>query len=145
MGAVLKIVDEHFGGNAPERRRCGELRLASHRITPREIIRQRVEAEVDHVNRRKQAQSDGLANTRSYLIDTASNSSEAVLNGRLAQRRPVKIFDAQFETDRATTAFAKRGFIMLVDDRQVEDLDEAIALRPESEVVFLYLTPLKGG
>jgi hypothetical protein len=34
---------------------------------------------------------------------------------------------------------------MLVDDRQIGDLDEPIVLTPDSEVVFLRLTPLVGG
>ena len=37
------------------------------------------------------------------------------------------------------------GFIVLVDDYQVQELDEEIALRPETSVTFLKLVPLVGG
>lgn len=145
MAALLKILDEHFGANAFERRPAVELRLASERTTARDIIRQRVEAEVDEVNRRNQAHIDGHARTRSFLIDVDAASPEAKLNLPIIGRRKPKLFDLDAETDRAIVAFEKRQFIMLLDDRQIDDIDDYVTIMPESEVVFLYLTPLKGG
>jgi hypothetical protein len=145
MGALLKIVDEHFGSNASERVSGVELRLVSERISAREILRQRVEAEVEEVNRRKQAHVDGHAKTRSFLIDIDAESAEAKLNMPILGKRKPKLFDVEEETKRAVAAFEKRQFIMLFDDRQVDDIDAWVSVTPESEVVFLYLTPLKGG
>ena len=34
---------------------------------------------------------------------------------------------------------------MLVDDRQVDELDEEIEIRPDTTVTFLKLVPLLGG
>jgi hypothetical protein len=145
MRALLKIVDEHFGSNASERVSGVELRLASERISARDILRQRVATEVDEVNRRKQAHVDGHAKTRSFLIDIDAESAEAKLNQSIFGKRKPKLFDVEEETKRAVEAFEKRQFIMLFDDRQIDEIDALVAVMPESEVVFLYLTPLKGG
>ena len=42
-------------------------------------------------------------------------------------------------------AFGRNGFVVLVDDRQVEELDEDIELALGTEVTFLKLVPLVGG
>jgi hypothetical protein len=34
---------------------------------------------------------------------------------------------------------------MLLDEREIDDLDQMVGVRPDSEVVFLHLMPLKGG
>jgi hypothetical protein len=59
--------------------------------------------------------------------------------------RKATLIDADAEAERAITAYAANRFIMLFNDRQLEGLDEEIALTCDSEVVFLFLTPLKGG
>ena len=45
----------------------------------------------------------------------------------------------------ALRAFSANRFFLLVDRRQITDLDAPFALTPASSVVFLRLTPLKGG
>ncbi len=145
MVALLKIVDDHFGPGGRERLPAVDLRLVSERITPREIIRRRVEAEIEAVNQTKPAHAMGRARTRSFLIDAAADSPEARLNTPVGRRRPTSLESANYETARAIAAFDKRQFIMLFDDRQVDDLDAELTVMPESQAVFLYLTPLKGG
>jgi hypothetical protein len=51
--------------------------------------------------------------------------------------------ETQYE--KALEAFVGNGFIVLVDNRQVENLDDEIALHPETSVTFLKLVPLVGG
>jgi len=144
MSAILKVVDEHFGTSAPVRRVGADLRLASERVSAREIIRSRVVAEVEELNQQKQRHAEGHARTRSFIVD--QDSSETKLNSVSSLgRRKTKLLDVEMETDRAITAFTRRRFIMLLDDRQIDDLDEAVGLRPESEIVFVHLMPLKGG
>jgi hypothetical protein len=46
---------------------------------------------------------------------------------------------------KAIEAFEGNGFIVLVDDYQVQELEDEIALRPETSVTFLKLVPLVGG
>ena len=69
-------------------------------------------------------------------------AAERALNGERDKPRRV---DPERQFDAAVTAFARNGFVVLVDDRQVEDLDEPIDLRRDTEVTFLRLVALVGG
>ena len=53
--------------------------------------------------------------------------------------------DPHRQYDRAVEAFGRNRFIVLVDDRQVEDLDVQVELRTGTEITFLRLVPLVGG
>ncbi|NHO85139.1 hypothetical protein HA073_29415 [Micromonospora sp. CMU55-4] len=53
--------------------------------------------------------------------------------------------DWERQADAACAAFARNGFVLLVGDRQVEDLDEEIDLLADPEVAFVRLVPLVGG
>jgi hypothetical protein len=69
--------------------------------------------------------------------------AERVLNGfRLRQRRKI---DWQEQYRRAIEAFQRNGFLILVDDKQVDDLDQVVDLKHNSTVTFLKLVPLVGG
>ncbi|HVJ69015.1 MAG TPA: hypothetical protein VM510_13585 [Caulifigura sp.] len=100
-------------------------------ITVEELIRGRVYQEVQDYNRTKSSKFRGL-------VDPAEERN----------RRDID-WKAQFET--ACEAFRNNRVLILVDDRQVERLDQAIELRPASaerpatSVTFLKLTPLVGG
>ncbi|HEY0627998.1 MAG TPA: hypothetical protein VGD23_01590 [Sphingomicrobium sp.] len=145
MVASVRIVDEHFGASAPERLPACELQLVSERVTPREIIRRRVEAEVEALNRTKIEHAQGHSRTRSFLVGVEEGSAEARLNRALPIGRKPKLLDADHEARRAQEAFDKHSFIMLFDDRQIDDPDQEVTLMPDSEIAFIYLSPLKGG
>lgn len=146
MGALLRIKDEFFGTGAEADRPAVELRLVSERVSPREIIRQRVFAEVAEVNETRMKHARGHARTRSFLIDVPEDSTEGRLNGALPfAPRKARLIDAEAEFAKALEAFARNRFVMLFDDRQVEGPDDELTVTPQSEVVFLHLTPLKGG
>lgn len=49
------------------------------------------------------------------------------------------------DRERALTAFAGNGLLVLVGDRQLLDLDEEVELTADTEVTFLRLIPLVGG
>lgn len=145
MAALLKIVDEHFGPMGNVRRPAVELKLVSERITPREIIQRRVESEVEALNNRKLAYAAGQLRSRSFLIDVEATSPEAVLNAPLGVGRKPVLARVEREAARAFQAFERQRFIMLLEDKQIEGLDDEVTLRAESQIVFLYLMPLKGG
>lgn len=145
MQSVLKIVDECFGTGGGDRRPALELRLASERISARELIRRRIADEVEAVNRRHAEYAAGHARSRSFLIPLDDDSPEVRLNPASARPTKRRAFVETEEYDRAITAFEKNQFILLFDERQISNLDDAVAVTPNSEVVFLYLTPLIGG
>jgi len=131
MQAVLKIWDETPGQG---KRAAAELKLASERVTAAELIRRRVEAEVEAHNAKSGEVFQGLIQP---------SESERVLNGyKLKKRRKL---DPENQVKVALEAFRKSTFILLFDDRQIEDPDEYVIVTPDSEAVFLKLVPLVGG
>ena len=58
---------------------------------------------------------------------------------------PSRELDADAQCRHAVEAFQSNGFFMLVDDRQVEDLDEEIGVTGQTCVSFVKLVPLVGG
>lgn len=131
MEAVLKIWDETPGQG---RREAAELTLASERITAAELIRRRVEAEVAAFNGRVDNVFQGLVQP---------TASERVLNGfKLKKRRKL---DPEHQVEAALEAFRSNGFVLLFDDRQIEDPDELLTVTRASEATFLKLVPLVGG
>ncbi len=76
----------------------------------REIIRDRVRQEVEAYNRETPAYFQGLVQPV---------ESERLLNGyRMKQQRKI---NWQEQYDRAIEAFQSNGFIVLVNDRQIDD------------------------
>lgn len=110
------------------------VRVTGESITVRELIRSRVYQEVEDYNRRQPAV---------FRMLVEPGEAERTLNG-LRMPRP-RLIDPGRQFDKAVETFESNGFVVLVDDRQVESLDAQIALRPETSVTFLKLVPLVGG
>jgi hypothetical protein len=53
--------------------------------------------------------------------------------------------DVEKGNEKAIEAFTRHGYIILVNDQQVADIDAAIELRAGTEVTFFKLVPLVGG
>jgi hypothetical protein len=138
MAATLRVIDAHLGSGKQRRNPGVDLRLASERVSAREIIRSRVAAEVEEIKLRKQISG------RSYIIARASSERELNVIGAHGQGKAASV-DVESDIANAVAAFNRRRFIMLLDDRQIDDLDQMVGLRPDSEVVFVHLMPLKGG
>jgi hypothetical protein len=104
------------------------------RLTVRELIRTRVREEVAKANADK-------AQPRRLLV--APVEAEVTVNGYLVTDG--RTIDWERQAAVAVEAFERQGFFVFVDGRQVGELDEEVALAPDSEVRFLRLTPLVGG
>jgi len=130
MTATLTIRDELTG-----REPTGSLVLEflTERITVRELIRSRVYQEVQDYNTARPAEFRGLVQPE----------TEAALNGPPVRRSREIDWKKQFDV--ALAAFERRGFLILVGDRQMQSLDEEIVIAPGTQVTFLRLTPLVGG
>jgi hypothetical protein len=103
-------------------------------ITARELIRLRVREEVARYHATQPEYFRGLVQP---------TDAEATLNGyRVRDGHPL---DWERQADAACTAFARNGFIMLLGDHEVDDLDEIIDLSHDPEVAFVKLVPLVGG
>jgi hypothetical protein len=129
--ATVTFVDETTAG---QRSDGWHLEIFEERLSLREIIRRRVFQEVAEHNARGAQVFRGLVQP---------TGAEQTLNGfRLAKPRRV---DAEEQFARAVEAFSRNGFVVLVDDRQVEELDALIELKMGTEITFLKLVPLVGG
>src|SRR5262245_19450930 len=108
--------------------------VSGEKISIRELIRLRVSQEVEEFNSRQPVV---------FRMLVQPNDTERTLNGfKFHKPRPV---NSATQYEKAIEAFEGNGFIVIVDDRQVERLEDEIALRPETSVTFLKLVPLVGG
>ena len=131
MAATLTVRDETTAGQTLHE---FALELLTERLTVRELIRSRVYQEVQDYNLRQPERFRGLVQP---------TDAEQTLNGfKMTTPRQID-WKKQFET--AVEAFEVNRFLILVDDRQAESLDEEIVIGPETRVSFLKLTPLVGG
>jgi hypothetical protein len=110
------------------------LGFPSDHMTVRELIRRRVAHEVAAFNDRPTEFFQGLIQP---------TGAELTLNGYRVPRRHQIDPNEQFK--HAIAAFERNGFMLLVDDRQVEHLDDLVILQPATVVTFLKLIPLVGG
>jgi hypothetical protein len=127
MSVALKIVDQILGVDPPIRR---ELRLASERTTLRELIKRRIDEEVAELNA-------GCEAVRPLVTPTEQER-------RLNKKRPSKV-DAGKQLAAAVEAFERTRIVVIVDGKQMTELDRPITVSPDTEVRFLKLVPLVGG
>jgi hypothetical protein len=128
---TIRIFDAPLHG---ERNPAGGILLDSGPATLRDLIRGRLRQEVERYNQ-------ALPETFQGLVQP--EESEQILNGfRMKTRRPLD-WDAQCR--RAWSSFEKNGFLVLVDGKQVMELDSRLDLHENSEIDFIKLVPLVGG
>lgn len=131
MGMVT-FVDETTSG---ETRDSWGLEFAEERVSARELIRRRVFQEVAEYNAKQPGLFQGLVQP---------TGAERTLNGY--RLRTPRRLDAERQFELAVEAFGRNGFLLLVADRQIEDLDEEVDISSgAAEAVFLKLVPLVGG
>jgi hypothetical protein len=104
------------------------------RITLRDLIRLRVREEVARYNLRPIDHFVGLVQPEGAQVEAAGF--------RLAQ--PHRL-DWERQADAAIASFLRNGFFVLVDGKQVLDLDAPILLTENLDVGFIKLTQLVGG
>ena len=158
MVAVLEIYDERRPGAKREWRHT--LELPADRISARALIQCRVETEVALHNAREQARFSGEKaaaathdDSRNQWLVTPGAVEQALngLRGAYGPRPGLKtamkpgLVDSKPLVSVALEAFARNGFFMIFDGRQVTDPDEILTVRHDSTAIFLKLTPLIGG
>jgi hypothetical protein len=129
--ATILIRDEVTTGNAF---REFFLKVPAELITARELIERRVQAEVTEYNTALPEYFRGLVQPK---------ETESGHNGyRLKRRRQI---DWREQAAVAVEMFQTNGFVLIVDDQQVDALDTEIAVKPDMRASFLKLIPLVGG
>ena len=126
--AYISFTDEILGSETQFR---FSLKIVQPKISVRQLICSRVEAEVDKINKGE--------NQPASLVRPAK--LEEILNGP----KKKKVVDVEKQKKVALKAFESNGFLMFINDEQVTDLDEDIPLTNDLTVKFLKLVQLVGG
>jgi hypothetical protein len=130
MAVAITVNDERPGVGVAQ----WKLELPEERLTVRELIRSRVFQEVKDYNMRLPELFRGLVQP---------SEAEQMLNGyKLPQSKRI---DWQRQFEKAIEAFDEARILLLVDDRQLDDLDEELLVDSKTIVTFLKLVPLAGG
>lgn len=124
----ITIVDENISGVIIN---SFEFTPESEQIPVSELIRQRVYAEVKEQNKNFERITPGLI--------------ESILNTKKSTVQNKDVFDPEQQFYKALDAFKKNSYFIVINDRQVTDLDEIITVTPQMTVTFIKLTPLIGG
>jgi hypothetical protein len=103
-------------------------------ITLRDLIRTRVRDEVARFNAERAWTFAGLV---------APEGAEAAPEGYVVPHG--RTIDWERQADLAVEGFGRNGFFVIVDDRQVTELDDELALTADSEIRFVRLIQLIGG
>lgn len=136
MSYTVQVLDETTTKPTPTPTRT--LTFDTETVTVRELIRRRVYEECTEHNAAPHEHFRGLV---------IPEGMERALNSpALRDTRPRKV-DWQKQYAKATEAFQRNSFIVLIGERQAEDLDETVTLRMGEplEVTFIKLVPLVGG
>jgi hypothetical protein len=121
------LFDEHLGQVRP----AGEIRFERPKASVRELIRARVELEVER-------RGDPPA------PDPAERGARGFMATFLGLGRKGSN-DVEALVEEAERGFSLGRYFILLDDRQAESLDEQIDLDRTAGATFLLLTPLQGG
>src|SRR5437588_2225872 len=127
---TITIIDESTLGE----NRAWSFDLLDETVSLRELLRRRIYQEVTEYNARQSKYFHGLVQP---------TDAERTLNGY--RLKTAHQLDWQAQYDKALEAFRYRGYILLVNDKQVADLDAPIELHARTKVTFFKLIPLVGG
>ena len=133
MQVALNVRDEVMFGTNPASPAI-TLNFPAKHVTVREIIEARVREEVENYNTKQ---------PEVFNMLVQPSLAERVLNGFKFKEK--KKIDWRDQYEKAVHAFDRSGFIILVDEIQVESLDQIIQIEPQTSVTFLKLVPLVGG
>ena len=119
--AIITLTDEQGIGNKTLEK---PFDVTQDALTLRELLRLRVYSEAEAHNAQENTVFSGLVQPESG---------------------PKRRVDAGAQFHKATEAFERRAFIVLVDDEQVDALDTVLDVAAGAQVTFLKLVPLVGG
>jgi hypothetical protein len=136
MNIVLETIDQVPGVGS---NRGPQLLFETGTITARDIVRARVELEVERYNSSAETEVPRLVDL------VAPPPVERELNGLNREWRQRRKLDAGAQIEVALDAVRRGRVIIMFNGVQVRDIDAALFVTPVSEARFLKLVPLVGG
>ena len=149
MSISIEIIDEILGNKGSsnsntsknskleayeQKERRWMLEFLDESVTAQEVIRRRIYQEVQDYNLKQNDVFYGLVQP---------TDTETILNGFKFKEKRTLDWEVQYA--KALEAFEANGFIMLVNEKQIESLNEIIELKTATQITFLRLIPLVGG
>jgi hypothetical protein len=136
MSVTLMVRDETTSGDVYHER---PLEFPTERITVLELIRERVYQEVQDFNRKE--------DERVFRGLVQPTDSERMVNGKSTEYRMKNHRSIEWKPqfDKAIEAFDRNVYLVLIDDKQAERLDQEVVIGQGSVVSFVKLTLLVGG
>lgn len=132
---TLTIRDQTIGGQPSNE---FSLNCSADILTVRELIKNRIAQEVSDYNNQIKLDSAATFNGLVQPVEV-----ERAVNAK--RRAKLDFVDWREQFDKAIDAFQKNQVFVLVDDKQVENLDDEIAIGENTVICFLKLVPLVGG
>ena len=124
--------------------------------TAKEILKARIKQDCENANleieNAHQAEQARLLAEYQKKVGELTDH-EKILNGEKLPKAftnptpKAKFRDWQEEFDKAVSAFYNNGFVLIIDDEQITDLDAPLHIKSDdtSKLTFLQLIPLQGG
>src|SRR5579872_7137064 len=91
---------------------------------------------------------DRQAQRQFLRVLTERDIAEGAERGKIeagASDIPPQPVDPDVAVETALVAFQDGLYLVVVDERQIRELDERVAIRPDSQITFVRLTLLAGG
>lgn len=130
MVKTISIKDESLAGDV-----LNEITLKFHNeyITVKDLITQRVTAEVEKYKNSVEEYSHGLVRPTDF---------EKRINNKTSKSLSI---DVEKQIYTALDAFQNNGYFILIDNEQAESLEDKFLIDDQTSVSFVKLTPLIGG
>lgn len=125
----LVFVDETTSG---DRETAFALEIPDAPLTVRDVIRARIHQESARLDTSASAEVRGLVQPTGTRL-------------KGLRQPPARRVNAEAQCEAAFRAFERNGFLVLVGDRQMTELDAPVLDGPDIEITFLELIPLVGG
>lgn len=136
MPIQLIVRDATIGGNTSHELL---LELPQETMTVRELIRERIYQEVQDHNRQPNA------GNFQGLIQPSGIEPASAWHGRELNPKARKQIDWKESFEKALASFNHQGFLILINNRQAESLDETFEVGSETQISFVKLIMLTGG
>lgn len=121
--------------------------LLNETLTIRELIAHAVEEQIHELQIQQKLDTQAVQHilNRQYLTNAEIQAQAKHGAVKMPEPLEVQTIDISRQIRKATEAFEKGVYVIVIDGEQAEALDQTVMLRPTSKITFLRLTPLVGG
>jgi len=121
--------------------------LLNETLTIRELIAHTVEEQIYELQIQQHIDTQAVQNilNRQYMTNAEIQAQAKMGAVKMPEPLDIPKIDVSRQIRKATEAFEKGVYVIVIDGEQAEALDQTVMLRPTSKITFLRLTPLVGG